>query len=1099
MLNKYILFALIGFFVSNMHAQHCGYDHTAIIGVRPIQSDSQIIHGLRITLVDALGKPIMVSKSIYKRNQYVSSYKDTAEFWRNPNPTKQDHMSIREEEKRHFMQAGQDYIILTGFFGRIEKGRYVKIEDIDGAANGGFFETKLIYIRPEQIQSLCGYPNRPRFSKDEYLPAIVILEKQAPRGNFKDTRFWNGYKMEFDRNPLVNCPECKGCYCQLLQVFDTVNALIYQEVLMGNDWEDSKENKIDSIQFEDYNFDGFPDLRFFNPRLKFQNIMLFNEEAFKNKYKIYHVEPLLSRMMLLELNKKEHVLSGAIIDTVPHSLKRNKTGVNYWNQYQMSGKHLSNVRVISSYNYILWNGYQPQFHDSFSGIKDTGYFEYKNFELVRQNKVESKIIYQTSKTNKNIKFELSIFEIKARDLSQLDAFSREIKIYNMQNGKLCFLNSAKAKKRNFFKDSIETGDYNFDGFTDIRICDTEFPCQYFIYDAAKDSFIQDAFLSKMDDIEFHFKSKVFIGDLLLFHKKDKNLGGMYPNNEYLKSQSRYYGFGVGIQYVKEFYKEYQHTKDGLRATDKINYYRYENQILIPIKEAEYQIHENKLSNNHKTTIKGKFKFVLEKNAKGVNIPSVNGAYANKIEVFDIKSEKLIFSMIAYGNTQRETPRCADSLEIADYNFDGFPDFRVCTQSGHLKHTYYIYHPKRKTFIIEKTLSELHGLIFNFEQKTAKGQTDRKEFMGYPWDAPYQYYMETLQFEGDKLENLTVTTTVYGGSNYVSAQCKYVNQKRIYEGDTIGLELQKKNLLIKEVGPFRFEMEFNPEERKTSGEKGAYVKVLNIYEKDRSVGGLEMHGNYLKEVPHWLDSMEIADYNFDGYPDIRMYNSIKANGSYQYFLFNTDKEVRQFYMESWFSGAIESEFIPSQKTMKGKLVEANLTRYLFLKNDTLTITIQDNDLSKPPFIEESIYKNGNRRTLRTAYGKLEPEIKKEYGDFNFDGFEDFRQQSKKSPYYWDVYIYNKSKETFEKDTLLSKFEVFNYNKLEKKLDGYYTQTSSNFLTRTSYYYQWSFTENKMILYQTKVCLYKFPSSESTQCTVSRLVDGKWIETETFGAE
>jgi hypothetical protein len=260
----------------------------------------------------------------------------------------------------------------------------------------------------------------------------------------------------------------------------------------------------------------------------------------------------------------------------------------------------------------------------------------------------------------------------------------------------------------------------------------------------------------------------------------------------------------------------------------------------------------------------------------------------------------------------------------------------------------------------------------------------------------------------------------------------------------------------------------------------------------------MHGNYLNEVPHWLDSLEIADYNFDGYPDIRMYNSHFNNGRHVYLLYNPEPDVKQFYQDTYFSLLTETEFIPNEKILKGKIFGENQTMYFFYKNDTLTLTTQDNDLSKPPFIEESIYKNGNRKSLRSAYGKLEPEVKKEYGDYNFDGHEDFRLQSKKSPYYWDVFIYNPKGESFEKDTLLSKFEIFSYNKNERKLDGYY-RVKSDALTWETYYYQWSFTEKKMELYQEQTCYSKYPMSESQRCVIRKLIEGKWIETETFGAE
>ncbi len=896
-----LLFAILG---SASIAQHCQYDHSALIGIRPFNQNNEMIEGLRITLVDENGKPIMIRKDVYEGNDKYIGYKnDTATFWQNPKLNKDISHKKRNEESRHFMQAETDYIFITYSLGNKEKGRYVKIEDIDGAANGGYFSSKTIYVKPEQVQGLCGYPDERKFL-EQYQPVSITLEKTILRVENKNTKFWNGFRMEFDHSPLLNCPECKGCYCELLQVFNPNNAMIYEEVLMGNNLTDNDQN-IDSIGFDDYNFDRIPDLRFYNNRLKFQNILLFDQTS-----KTYQNEPLLSRMVFLTIHPTSKTLTGIIFDTIAHSNQKNIPGQGhlYGNVYHMKGQNLINVQIISMYNDILWNGYQPAYHDSFSDKKDTAYFNYVNKVLTKKEEL-----------------------------------SQKPKSLKIDNGK-------------------------------------------------------------------------------------ENPSPLYSTT----------------------------------------------QLATP------------------------FTFVLEKNTPVNALPAEKGYYANKILVYNQKDNNLIYSMVAVGNKLKESAGCGDSLQIADYNFDGSPDFRVCNISMPGKHTYYIYHQKRDTFLIETTLTELNGLIFDFENKTAKGNTNRKEYGGYPWDSPYQYYMETLLFEGSALENLTVTTTTYGEGSNITAKCKYINQKRMYEGDTIGLEIQRKNLLRKEVGPFKFEIEFNPEEYKTSGEKGAYVKILNIFQGNRNVGHFEMYGNYLKEVPHWLDSMEIADFNFDGYPDIRMYYSQLANGKYVYLLFNPEKEVQVFYQDTYFSSLMDAEFIPKQKIMKGKILEANQTLFFFLKNDTLTITTQDKDLSKPPYIEESIYKNGNRRTLRSTYGKLEPEIKKEYGDYNFDGFEDFRQQSKKSPYFYDAFIYIPEKETFEKDTILSKFEIFNYNKHEKTLNGYFRIRTDETTWQTQYY-QWSFSERKMVLYQMMNCYSKTPNSESYRCVTSKLVNGKWIDTETFGAE
>jgi hypothetical protein len=610
---------------------------------------------------------------------------------------------------------------------------------------------------------------------------------------------------------------------------------------------------------------------------------------------------------------------------------------------------------------------------------------------------------------------------------------------------------------------IETADYNFDGQKDYREhkFNNHKEWNYFIYKDSITGFVLDSLMSRLHITKFDFEKKTFEV------KKNRN-----RNEDFLQIDTYEFVSGKANLVSKK-----PSTDDAKNNAKKEK--------------------EEKLTYIQTYFIKP-FKFVLEINTPNIAIPAEEGYYANKISVFDINSNTLVYETVAVGNKLKEPPGCSDSLQIGDFNFDDYPDFRICNNSVPVKHIYFMYHQKRNTFIIEKTLTELNELTFDFEQKKAEGKTERKEFMGYPWNSPHQYYMENLVFEGQSLENLTIITTVYGSSTYVSSKCKYINQKRIYEGDTMALKMQKNNLLIKKAGPFTFQMEFNPEEVKINNEEGAYVKVLKIFQGQRPVVHFEMHGNYLNEVSHWLDSLEIADFNFDSYPDIRMYNSIKANGSHTYLLFNTDKDVQQFYEDGLFSVAIETEYIPNQKIFKGKVVEANVTRYLFLKNDTLTINIKDNYIAEPPFIEQYIYKNGTKKTIRSAYNTLEPASKKEYGDYNFDGIEDFRQESKKSPYRWDVYIYNATKESFEKDTLLSKFEYFDYNKSDRKLQGYYTVRVDE-TTRNTYYYQWSFAEQKMVLYLKQVCYSKFPNSESQRCIISKLVNGQWIQTEQFGAE
>ncbi len=91
----------------------------------------------------------------------------------------------------------------------------------------------------------------------------------------------------------------------------------------------------------------------------------------------------------------------------------------------------------------------------------------------------------------------------------------------------------------------------------------------------------------------------------------------------------------------------------------------------------------------------------------------------------------------------------------------------------------------------------------------------------------------------------------------------------------------------------------------------------------------------------------------------------------------------------------------------------------------------------------------------------------------------------------MFIYNPNTVSFEKDTLLSKFEHFDYNLINKTLIGYYNIRTDE-KTRQSFYYRWSFAENKMVLFQEMVCYSKFSHSENYKCVVRKLIYGNWID-------
>lgn len=134
-------------FLAEAKAQHCGWDFTDLIMVDVMRKGGEgTIGGLKVTLVDAWGK-------------CVSTHTDTClQFVQNIPTDNKQIPHVRQEHLKYkrpsffFMQ--EQYVMLV--YTRIKGGNFfVKIEDIDGEANGGYFETVLFPVKEENFFSLC--------------------------------------------------------------------------------------------------------------------------------------------------------------------------------------------------------------------------------------------------------------------------------------------------------------------------------------------------------------------------------------------------------------------------------------------------------------------------------------------------------------------------------------------------------------------------------------------------------------------------------------------------------------------------------------------------------------------------------------------------------------------------------------------------------------------------------------------------------------------------------------------------------------------------------------------------------------------------------
>lgn len=450
MRNRMFIFSLLLIVRLCCFAQHCRYCTTHIVGINPISGISKkTINGLYIYVVNENGIQYnglnSIVDSVPINNKNISK---TVLFWQNDSV-----LSIINNDKKHFNFAASHYLFHS-FWHYSQKDIstvFIKIEDRDGGKNGGKFKTKVIQASELREMGLCGY-DYPNFDRKAYMPLTVELEMMNPRDSTKVIKTANNFRFEFDRNPLVNCPENLGCECKTLQVFNSLEQLVFEHVFIENVLE-KKYLGIDSIQVADYNFDDYLDVRLFRGFSKIQEFYVYVPSK-----KTFEREPLLSRIANLMFDSKKLIARGFIFDTIPHTRKgKAYTKNSFSNAYTISGKNLVNVMITSQLWHNPWNGYYPPVDSN--GVKrdhiDTVYYQYLNYEL---KEINSSIEYKTNK---------------------------------------------------------EFGDYNFDGRKDFRTKRNENDerSDFFIYNSKKQSFELDTLLSKMTSSYFDFKNKVFVGQI----------------------------------------------------------------------------------------------------------------------------------------------------------------------------------------------------------------------------------------------------------------------------------------------------------------------------------------------------------------------------------------------------------------------------------------------------------------------------------------------------------------------------------------------------------------------------------------------------------
>jgi hypothetical protein len=162
-------------------AQHCGFDFTSYLVLNVHQEGfNENIKGLKITLVDLNGNEI-----INANNQY--SWKDNNKelvFSFNYLIDENNQKIIQTQEgkkERWFFPYAKDNYFLSVVNGLPADQFKVKIQDIDGAENGGFFETQIVEIGYFDLFVLCSNQIREyavQFGRKANKPLEIVLKKK---------------------------------------------------------------------------------------------------------------------------------------------------------------------------------------------------------------------------------------------------------------------------------------------------------------------------------------------------------------------------------------------------------------------------------------------------------------------------------------------------------------------------------------------------------------------------------------------------------------------------------------------------------------------------------------------------------------------------------------------------------------------------------------------------------------------------------------------------------------------------------------------------------------------------------------------------------
>lgn len=585
-------------------------------------------------------------------------------------------------------------------------------------------------------------------------------------------------------------------------------------------------------------------------------------------------------------------------------------------------------------------------------------------------------------------------------------------MYHASSGELIHTNTAPYNPHLWCMDSLEVSDFNFDGYPDLRYCKPpNYEHLYLIYEPEKDTFLYNNLLGNLNDVKINETEKLITGTNSISSTKYSNMNVKIGST--VTAKEFYQLSGACLKSIARVTVHYDET--GKSTTVDTAYFTFQNQRLMPIDKATFTSLSNLKPVPIETAvaeidsmeiIDGHFLFKVKLSNTIYAYDELGHIYSapsRTLEIWDLELSKQIFKAELGFITDNAH---MDSIEINDFNFDNYPDFRYVDENN--KNKYLVYHAPSNTYLNEPYLNRMENMYFDWHDAILKGeisyyQTDFKKKSSHP--NKQLSYREYYRFCGTDLKNVEKKTDYYTKRQKItSSKTEYFiyENRSLYPTDVdLCYDLPEGSeqpiskltypiLISKENDGIRAELTQILTDQYLWTDSSKQTQKLMIWSNEQADPIFDLRFSISTGV---MDAMEIGRYNFDQIPDILIYNRSKPNQK-KYFLSYTKNENSITYYEDKFMSSITHLTIDSTNHIITGLqvfgIDSVFYTFQGINMDTLIIKEQYYSIERLGDTKTFSYDRNKIVNIDPPYkSPIRFENGKEFADFNFDGFEDYR--------------------------------------------------------------------------------------------------------------